>query len=34
MALILARQYEPVLLKNGFQFFLIHQDSLHDPVPN
>jgi hypothetical protein len=34
MELSLARQYDPVLLEDGFQFFFIKQDSLYDPVPN
>jgi hypothetical protein len=34
MELILARKYDPVLLKYGFQFFFIKQGSLYDPVPN
>jgi len=32
MELILARKYDPVLLKYGFQFFFIKQGSLYDPV--
>jgi hypothetical protein len=34
MELSPARQYDPVLLKDGFQFFFFKQDSLYDPVPN
>jgi hypothetical protein len=34
MELGLARQYDPVLLRDGFQFFFIKQDSLYAPVPN
>jgi hypothetical protein len=34
MELSLAHQYDPVLLKDGFQFFFFKQDSLYDPVPN
>jgi hypothetical protein len=30
----LARQYDPVLLKYGFQFFFNKQNSLYEPVPN
>ena len=29
-----ARQYDPILLKDGFQFFFIKHFSLYDPVPN
>jgi hypothetical protein len=32
--LSLARQKNPVLLKDGLQFFIIKQGSLFDPVPN
>jgi len=34
MELSLARQNDPVLLKDGFQFFFIKQGKLFDPVPN
>ena len=34
MELSLARQYDPVLLKDGFQFFFLKQVGLYDPVPN
>jgi hypothetical protein len=34
MELGLARQYDPVLLRDGFQFFFIKQDSLYAPLPN
>ena len=33
-ALSLARQKNPVFLKDGLQFFFIKQGSLFDPVPN
>jgi hypothetical protein len=34
MELRLARQYDPVLLKDGFQFFFNKLCSLYEPVPN
>jgi hypothetical protein len=34
MELSLARQYDPVLLKVGFQFSFIKQGIFFDPVPN
>jgi hypothetical protein len=34
MELSLARQYDPVLVKDGFQFFFIKQGSFFAPVPN
>jgi hypothetical protein len=33
MELSLARQYDSVLLKDGFQFSFITQGGLFDPVP-
>jgi len=33
MELSLARQYDPVLLKDGFQFLFIKLGRLFDPVP-
>jgi hypothetical protein len=32
--LSLVRQYDPVLLKDGLQTFLINQGSIYAPVPN
>jgi hypothetical protein len=34
MELGFAHQSDPVLLKDGFQFFFIKQNSLYTPVPN
>jgi hypothetical protein len=34
MELSLAREYDPILLKDGFQFFFTKQGGLFDPVPN
>jgi len=34
MELSLARQYDPVLVKDGFQFFFIKKERLYNPVPN
>jgi len=34
MELSLARQFDPVLVKDGFQFFFIKQGRLYNPVPN
>jgi hypothetical protein len=34
MELSLARKYDPILLKDGFQFFFIKQGSIVNPVPN
>jgi hypothetical protein len=34
MELGFARQSDPVLLRDGFQFFFIKQNRLYAPVPN
>jgi len=34
MELSLARQYDAVLLRDGFQFFFIKKDSLYTSMPD